>query len=224
MQLHKLRSDGSNNEPRRGACGAVATRLWLAALLTALCLITLPGISMATTPDIVVSETINDVINILNDDSLKGAEKTIERRMKLRAVISKGFSFETMAKRAMGKYWKERTPEERKEFTILFRRLIEISYISKIEGFTNEKIIYEKARTRKNISLVKTKVVMTKGTEIPLNYRLMKRGDRWFIYDVVIEGVSLIRNYRTQFSSVLRKKPYSTLVEQLKTKIKANNS
>jgi phospholipid transport system substrate-binding protein len=180
----------------------------------------LPSISSsAALPDLVVSQTIDEVMRILSTDSLKGAEHKAERRIKIRIAISKGFNFEAMAKRAMGKYWKQRTPEERKQFTILFRRLIEISYISRIEGFTNEKVIYEKARTQKNISMVKTKIVMTKGTEIPINYRLMKKNGSWRIYDIVIEGVSLVRNYRTQFSSVLRKKSYSILVDQIKAKI-----
>ncbi len=192
-------------------------------MLLSLSLMALPGFASANEPKMVVSQTVDEVIRILGDASLKGPTKTNERRKKIRAAITRGFSFEAMAKRAMGKYWKERTPKEREEFTGLFRSLIEISYISKIEGFTDEKVLYEKARTKKNISVVKTKIVMTKGTEIPINYRLMRRGDRWFIYDIVIEGVSLVRNYRTQFSSVLRKKSYSALVEQIKATIEKNS-
>ncbi|VAV83287.1 Phospholipid ABC transporter shuttle protein MlaC [hydrothermal vent metagenome] len=201
-------------------------RLWRfspVAILILLCIIALPNFAAASEPNLVVSQTVDEVIRVLSDASLTGPAKKKERRLKIRAAITKGFSFEAMAKRAMGKYWKERTPQEREEFTGLFRRLIEISYISKIEGFTNEKVLYEKARTKKNISVVKTKIVMAKGTEIPINYRLMRRGDRWFIYDIVIEGVSLVRNYRTQFSSVLRKKSYSTLVEQIKATIEKSS-
>ncbi len=209
MKLHRSVIDGKN-------------KLKLMTLLLAVFLMSLPGISQAAVPDLVVSQTVDEIIRILGDESLKGKDKKTERRDMIRGAISKGFNFKAMAKRSMGKYWKERTPQEREEFTGLFRSLIEISYISKIEGFTNEKILYEKAKTKNNISVVKTKIVLSKGTEIPINYRLMKRADRWYIYDVVIEGVSLVRNYRTQFSSVLRKKSYSTLVEQLKTKIEKN--
>ncbi len=209
MRLYRSVIDGKN-------------KLKLTILLLAVFLISVTGISQAAVPDLVVSQTVDEVIRILSDESLKGESKKAERRSLIRGAISKGFNFEAMAKRSMGKYWKERSPEEREEFTGLFRSLIEISYISKIEGFTNEKILYEKARTKKNISVVKTKIVLNKGTEIPINYRLMKRADRWYIYDVVIEGVSLVRNYRTQFSSVLRKKSYPKLVEQLKAKIEKN--
>ncbi len=209
MKLHRSVIDGKN-------------KLKLMTLLLAVFLMSLPGISQAAVPDLVVSQTVDEIIRILGDESLKGKDKKTERRDMIRGAISKGFNFKAMAKRSMGKYWKERTPQEREEFTGLFRSLIEISYISKIEGFTNEKILYEKAKTKNNISVVKTKIVLSKGTEIPINYRLMKRADRWYIYDVVIEGVSLVRNYRTQFSSVLRKKSYSTLVEQLKAKIEKN--
>jgi len=209
MKLHRSVVDGKN-------------KIKLMALLLAVFLLALPDTGQAAVPDLVVSQTVNEVIRILSDSSLKGEAKKAERREHIRAAISKGFNFKAMAKRSMGKYWKERTPQEREEFTGLFRSLIEISYISKIEGFTNEKILYEKARTKKNISVVKTKIVLSKGTEVPINYRLMKRADRWYIYDIVIEGVSLVRNYRTQFSSVLRKKSYSTLVEQLKAKIERN--
>ena len=198
------------------------TGLKTIAILIFFCLLIVPVHAKASAPDKVVSHAVDEVIEILGDDSLKGEDKKVERREKIRKAISKSFSFKAMAKRSMGKYWKERTPQERTEFTELFRRLIEISYISKIEGFTNEKVLYEKARTKKNISTVKTKIVTSKGTEIPISYRLMKRGDKWLIYDIVIEGVSLVRNYKTQFSSVLRKKPYATLVEQLKTKVENN--
>ena len=112
------------------------------------------------------------------------------------------FTFAEMAKRSLGKHWREMNGEEREEFTAIFARLIENSYIGKIEGYTEEKVLYEKELLRKRTAVVKTKIITNQGTDIPLDYRLINRkGGEWMVYDVVIEGVSLVRNYRTQFTN-----------------------
>lgn len=164
-----------------------------------------------------VKSTIDKVITVLKDPSLKGPAKTVERRDKLRTAIQDLFNFREMAKRSLGKHWRARSGEEREEFSHLFGRLIENSYIDKLEKYTDEEVIYADERTVKNKAIVKTRIITKKGTEIPIDYKLVNKG-KWMVYDVVIEGVSLVRNYRTQFASVLKSSPYIELVSQLKAK------
>jgi phospholipid transport system substrate-binding protein len=162
--------------------------------------------------------TIDEIIEIINDPSLKGPDKKEDRRDKIREKIQKRFNFEEMAKRALGKHWRKRSDEEKKEFVKLFGRLIENSYIGKMERYTDEKVLYGKEIMKKKASEVRTKIITKKGTEVPINYRLLKREGEWMIYDVIIEGISLVRNYRTQFSKVLRLSPFEELIKQLKEK------
>ncbi len=165
-----------------------------------------------------VKVAIDEVLEVLKDPALKGPEKKVERRDKIRGLIQKLFSFEDMAKRSLGKHWRKRTDEEKEEFVKVFGRLIENSYIGKLEAYTNEKVLYEQEIMKKKAVEVRTKVVTKKGTEIPINYRLLQRKGRWVVYDVVIEGVSLVRNYRTQFGTALRASPFEELVAQLRQK------
>lgn len=167
-----------------------------------------------------VKATIDEVIEVLKDPALKDEAKTEERRDKLRTVIRKRFSFDQMAMRSMGRHWRSLDDAEKKEFVSLFGELVENSYIEKVEGYTDEKIIYEEEVAVKNTSTVKTKLVTTKGTEIPIHYRMIDRGNRgWVVYDIVIEGVSLVRTYRTQFNSIMRSSDYADLATQLRAKL-----
>lgn len=191
------------------------------AVLVLMFFMAVPMVSQAgndATP--VLKSTIDEVIDVLRDASLKGADKTQARRAKLRESIAKRFSFEDMAKRSMGKYWKDLSKDERTEFVGIFGRLIENSYIEKIEAYTDEKVVYEDERQVKNTSMVKTKVITKTGTEIPIDYKLFKRnGAEWMVYDIVVEGVSLVRNYRTQFSKAMSGSSYAELVKDLKSKL-----
>ncbi|MFQ5329540.1 MAG: phospholipid-binding protein MlaC [Thermodesulfobacteriota bacterium] len=176
--------------------------------------------SDASEPTDQLKGTIDEVVAILKDPSLKGPEKAERRREQIREKMKERFTFAEMAKRSLGKHWREMKGEEREEFTAIFARLIENSYIGKIEGYTNEKVFYEKEMIRKGRAVVKTKIVTIRGTDIPLDYRLINRkGGGWMVYDVVIEGVSLVRNYRSQFSKALRSSSYEELVSTLKSKI-----
>ncbi|MFQ5586010.1 MAG: phospholipid-binding protein MlaC [Thermodesulfobacteriota bacterium] len=188
-------------------------------IIVALTILFSHSLADASEPTDQVKGTIDEVIAILKDTSLKGPEKTEQRRDKLREKMKERFTFAEMAKRSLGKHWKERSTEEKKEFVALFARLIENSYIGKIEGYTDEKVLYENEILRKRTAVVKTKIITKKGTDIPLDYRLINtKNGQWMVYDVVIEGVSLVRNYRTQFSKEIRSSSYEELVRQLKSK------
>ncbi len=189
-------------------------------IIVALTILFSHSLADASEPTDQIKGTIDEIVAILKDPSLKGPEKSEQRRDKIREKMKERFTFTEMAKRSLGKHWREMNGEEKEEFTAIFARLIENSYIGKIEGYTDEKILYEKEMLRKRIAIVKTKIITKQGTDIPLDYRLINRqSGEWMVYDVVIEGVSLVRNYRTQFSKALRSSSYEELVRTLKSKI-----
>ena len=189
------------------------------AVLAVLALFVLPTLSAASEATDQLKLSIDGIIDILKDPALKAPAMKKARRDKMRMRIQERFSFEDMGKRSLGKHWKKRSDVEKKEFVKLFGTLIENSYLGKLEGYTNEEVRYEEEINKKKVIEVRTKIITTKGTEIPINYRLLSRNGQWMVYDVVIEGVSLVRNYRTQFSQVLRSAPFEDLIAQLKTKI-----
>lgn len=164
-----------------------------------------------------VRSTVDGIINILRDQSLNSPGKQEERRARIRNLILERFSFEEMSKRSLARHWRERSDKEKKEFVSLFSDLIENSYIEKIERYTDEEIIYADEKMSDGRAVVKT-VIISKGNEIPIDYRLIKTTDDWMVYDIVIEGVSLVSNYRSQFSSTIRATSYEGLVIKLREK------
>jgi phospholipid transport system substrate-binding protein len=125
-----------------------------------------------------------------------------------------------MAKRSLGPAWNKRTPDEKKEFVSLFSDLLEDTYIRKIERYDHEKVLYTGERVEGSYAAVRTKVVTEKEVEIPVEYRIFRKDGKWEVYDIIIEGVSLVNNYRTQFSDIIRSESYAGLVKRLKAKVK----
>ena len=187
--------------------------LFLLALLSA------PEAALAGDPTDQIRGAIDRGIAILQRPDLKAKEKREERREALRKELFPYFNFGEMAKRSLGVHWKDRTPEEREEFIRLFRNLLENAYAGKIEGYKGEKILYRKESVDLPYAEVNTVIVTLQGDEIPVDYRVLKDGARWRIYDIVIEGVSLVNNYRSQFAGILQKSSYSELVRRLKSTI-----
>lgn len=165
-----------------------------------------------------MKQTIDKVIDILNNKELKKPGKVKERRTALRKAVGEKFDFEEMAKRSLALYWKQRTPEEKKEFVSFYSDLLERSYIKKIENYTDEKIIYTDEKIDDGYAIVKTKIITKRNVEIPIEYKLLKKNNKWDVYDVVIEGVSLVNNYRNQFSKIIRTSSYEELVKRMKNK------
>jgi len=160
----------------------------------------------------------DQVLKIIQDPALKGADKTPVRRQQLRTVVDQVFDWQETGKRALGRHWQPLTPEQRQQFSSLFADLVERSYVGKIELYSGEKIIYAGDTIEGDQATVKTKLITKSQTEIPIDYRLQKEGDRWRVYDVLIEGVSLVGNYRTQFNRVIQQTGYDDLVKKMKTK------
>ena len=165
-----------------------------------------------------VKSGTDQVLKIIQDPALKGADKTPVRRQQLRTVVDQVFDWQETGKRALGRHWQPLTPEQRQEFSSLFADLVERSYVGKIELYSGEKIIYAGDTIEGDQATVKTKLITKSQTEIPIDYRLQKEGDRWRVYDVLIEGVSLVGNYRTQFNRVIQQTGYDDLVKKMKTK------
>jgi phospholipid transport system substrate-binding protein len=161
---------------------------------------------------------IERVLKTVEDAELKRPGKANERRENIRRIASETFDFTEMSKRALARHWQARTPAEREEFVKLFADLLERAYVSKIENYGGEKIAYNGDTVDGELALVRTKIVTKQGTDIPVDYRMLKRSDRWVVYDVVIEGVSLINNYRTQFNKIIQTSSYESLVDRMKTK------
>ncbi len=165
--------------------------------------------------------TLDQILEILRDKSLKGEEATEKRRTSLRKLIHDKFSFAKMSQLSLARHWKARSDEEKKTFIDLFGQLLEQTYISKIESYSNEKVVFLKEYVTNKKAQVDTKVI-TETIEIPIDYRLYQTNNgSWMVYDVIIEGVSLVGNYRSQFEQMLQKEPYEKLIEDLKKKIES---
>jgi phospholipid transport system substrate-binding protein len=186
--------------------------------LTGLLILSTGEDSWAATAQEQLKGAIDRVVTTLDSPALKGDGKLIERRTAVRKIANEIFDFGEIARRSLGRYWQPLSETQRGEFVGLFSDLLERSYISKIELYGGEKIIYSGERVDGDLATVSTKIITKNGTEVPVDYRLFRRGDRWMIYDVNIEGISLVSNYRTQFNKIIQTGGYSSLVERMKTK------
>jgi phospholipid transport system substrate-binding protein len=161
---------------------------------------------------------IDRVVKMIDDPDLKKESRAGERRKLVRKIAEDIFDFGETAKRSLGRHWLARSPAEREEFIGLFADLLERSYISKIELFNGERIQFIGDTADVDQAVVRTKIVTKQGTEVPVDYRMLKKGDRWLVYDVIIEGVSLVANYRTQFNKIIQTSSYQELVKKMKSK------
>jgi phospholipid transport system substrate-binding protein len=200
-------------------------RIVAVVLAVSIALLMAPAPSFAGEPTDQVRGAIDRVLEILKKKDLQAKERRAERRTLLREEISKAFDFDEMAKRSLGPAWRQRTPAERKEYIALFRQVLENSYLGKVEAYKGEKIRYVKDSVEEGrIATVFTLIVTGKGQEIPLNYRMMKQKADWRVYDVVIEEISLVNNYRSQFGAILQKSSFQDLLARLREMVKSAES
>ena len=176
--------------------------------------------SLAGEPTDHVRKTTDKMITILSDPVLKNNVE--ERRKMLRSTLNERFDWTEMAKRSLAEHWKSLTEEEKKEFVPLFTDLLENTYMNRIENYSGDKVNYDDEKVKGDYSLVKVTIFTDKQVEIPVAYKMKKKGPEWMIYDVSIEGVSLVNNYRQQFDSVILSSSYQGLVEKLKEKTAKN--
>ena len=161
---------------------------------------------------------IDRVVKMLEDPALKVDGKAVERRVRVRSIANDIFDWAETAKRSLARHWQPLSDAQREEFVKLFGDLLERSYISKIELYGGEKIVYVGESVDGEQAIVRTKIVTKQGTDVPVEYRMLRRADRWLVYDVVIESVSLVSNYRTQFNKIIQASSYQELVKKMKAK------
>lgn len=186
---------------------------WLLAAVACLVLVQAAPASAGSPTDHVRMYT-DQVQKILDDRSMPQADK----QAAVRKVASEVFDVNETAKRALGRHWLNRTAAEREEFVQLFADLLERTYIGKIDLYGGEKVQYTSEAVDGEYAAVRAKIVTRQGTEVPVEARLLRRGERWLIYDIAIENVSLVANYRAQFDRIIRTTSYQELVNRLKTR------
>jgi phospholipid transport system substrate-binding protein len=167
-----------------------------------------------------VQANVNKVLEVLRDPKLKAASAKETEKEKLRLIYDRMFDDLELSKRTLAKNWNSLNVDQRKEFVLLFRQVLEKAYIDKILAYTDEKIVFEKETMVSGTQAeVQTKIV-TSSKEIPITYRVLLKDGAWKVYDVVIENVSLVLNYRTQFNDILAKNKPEQLLETLRKKVK----
>ncbi|HEX5646270.1 MAG TPA: ABC transporter substrate-binding protein [Nitrospira sp.] len=197
----------------KGLLSRYAVAMMVAALLWAVSAI--PG--YAGVPTDSMKATVDEVLRIVRDNELKQPHKATERRQMLEQVVEARFDYQEMSRRALGAPWNTLSDQEKQEFVGLFRTLLTNSYADKIETYSGEGVQYLNERMEKEYAEVRTKVLSGK-TEIPLDYRLINKANDWRVYDVVVDGISLVNNYRGQFTKIIKSSSYADLVEQLRKK------
>jgi phospholipid transport system substrate-binding protein len=161
------------------------------------------------------------VLAILKDPVYKDSTKKGLQREKIQAKIRDMFDFGEMAKRTVGVHWKKFTPKEQIEFTDVFTQYLETLYISRIQGYTNLKVMYLGENVSAEFKAAVNTKIVTENLQIPIDYRMIMKNEGWKVYDVNIAGVSLVRNYRAQFQNILMKESPDALIEKLKQKVRA---
>ena len=163
-----------------------------------------------------IKATVDKALVVLKDPRLKPAAKTKERRDQLKQILFARFDFTEMAKRALGANWRRRTAKEQDEFVLLFTDLLERAYADTIESYTDEKIVYVGERLDGSYADVSSKIFTSKGEEFSLNYKVHFVGGEWRVYDVIVENISMVNNYRSQFNRVIVNSSYEELLRRLK--------
>jgi phospholipid transport system substrate-binding protein len=176
-----------------------------------------PSQSLAGTATEAVKGTIDQVLHVLQDKEMKKPDRVEERRQVIEKTIGDRFSWEEMAKRTLGTQWAKLTDKQRQEFVDLFRTLLTNTYIDRIENYAGEQVQYLNERLQEGFAEVRTKIATGKA-EYPMDYRLLNKSGEWRVYDIVLDGVSLVANYRGQFNKILHSSGYDDLVQKLRTK------
>lgn len=162
---------------------------------------------------------LNKVLDVLRDPALKGESGKKAKKEKIGSISEEVFDFTELSKRSLGQSWDKFNPDQQKEFVKLYRLLLLETYADRITSYTDEKVAYKKEISLSQKTVEVPTIVISKASEVPINYRLIEENGEWRVYDVVIEGVSLISNYRSQFREILANKKPEALLETLRKKV-----
>ena len=166
----------------------------------------------AGTPTDHARQYTDQVVKVLGNPALSDAE----RRAAVRKLAEEGFDMTETAKRALGRHWQARTPAEREDFTRLFTDFLENANLSKLSLYSGERVSYVGESIDGDLASVRAKIQRKDGPEVLVEARMLRRGDRWCIYDISVEGISMISNYRSQFNAIIQKSSYEQLVQRLR--------
>ncbi len=161
------------------------------------------------------------ILAVLRDPALTGPGRTAERFKRIEDIAYELFDWPDIARRALGTHWRDRSEAERKEFITLFTDLVRHTYLTKIDRYSGEQVRYKGEEIEGDYARVSVEIVSARSADIPVVYSLRKQANTWLIYDVAVEGVRLVNNYRSQFSSMLDGMPYSRFIVKLRDKVKA---
>jgi phospholipid transport system substrate-binding protein len=190
----------------------------LAWIVFSLVTVSRPHLALAGVPTDQVRATVDQVLTIVQNPALKSADKRQDRREQLSKVIASRFDFAEMARRSLGAEWRRLTPSQQQQFVELFTDLLRDAYVGDIESYKGEKIIYTRETQEERYAVVQTILRSPEGTEYTIDYRLHLVDQQWKVYDLVIENVSIVNNYRSQFARVINKSSYEGLIRALKEK------
>jgi phospholipid transport system substrate-binding protein len=166
-----------------------------------------------------IRETTEKLISVLTDPAFQDPARAQEKKQLIRTIADERFDWEEAASRSLARHWVQRTDQEKREFVALFSDLLEATYMDKVDNYSGEHVLYVGENTDGDYGVVQVKIVTKTDAEIAVEYRVKRREDGWVVYDISVEGVSLINNYRTQFNSIILKSSYQDLVKRLKAKL-----
>lgn len=190
--------------------------LWIVVFFA---LLAIPQKALAGIPTEQLKNTTDKILAVVTDPALKDPSKSADRRKLIRKAVDERFDWEELSRRALGRHWARRSDEERKTFVELFGQLLERTYLDRVEGYSGEQVSYVGETVDGEYAIVEARILTAQRTEVPVLYRMRQRGDSWMVYDIVIEGVSLVANYRNQFQSILARSSYEELVRLLKDRV-----
>jgi phospholipid transport system substrate-binding protein len=168
----------------------------------------------------VIQSGTDRALDIIHSSKAGKAPSIRQRRAEILTIVDEYFDFSEMAKRALGRPWKDQSPEKQKEFVSLFKQLLFNTYVDRVETYTgsNEKVVYDVQEVKGDYAFVKTRIVNYQDTDVAVDYRLKEEKGNWKVYDVIVEGVSLVSNYRSQFTSILANDSFDALLVKLRQK------
>ena len=202
---------------RRRSPWAVVCSLHLWLIILAMPIVSRASDQPTESPTEVVRATLTEVFRILEDPKLKDPDKLMPRRRMLERVIGERFDYAEMSKRALAANWTSLTNDQRAEFVELFKAFLSDRYAGKIEGYSGDRTEYLGERLEGPYAEVRTRLVSSK-VEIPMDYRLINKAGRWYAYDIIADGVSLVKNYRSQFDKIIHADSYEELVKRLRNR------
>jgi phospholipid transport system substrate-binding protein len=163
-----------------------------------------------------VKQTTDKILSILNNPSLKAPGKAGEQKRLIWQAVDERFDWEELSRRSLGPHWTKLGSEERKEFISLYSTLLRRTYLNRVDDYSGENVRYGQERIDGEYGVVELRVITRTGKEIPATYRLIRKGADWRVYDIWVQGVSLVNNYRAQFNSIITRSSYEELVRLLK--------